>query len=300
MPTKRPASSNSEGRNRKEKCPPAGGSGDDNGNDPKDLGAIIRAPLDTKSYKAIQLGNGLKAILVSTCEHQLDLGNCTGDQSKCKYKLIQEFNQKFVGIQKPSKKSGGFSSCGNSDEANKKYCVECESSRPKEDLGQSKDPKIIRCVKKLATVCLIVGVGSFNDPQNYHGLAHITGENLRSERNILFFFTNQFYCNFPFSGCAEHCVFLGSQNYPQKETLTKTAHKFNGTVNAYTQYDYTAYELICDADGLPSMLPILADSVSKPLLDHQAVLKEVEAVDSEYSMKQNSDITRCKFQLISK
>jgi hypothetical protein len=185
MPTKRPASPSSEGSNRKETClvPPAGGSGDDNGNGPKYLEDIIRAPLDTKSYKAIQLGNGLRAILVSTCEHQLDLGNCTGEQSKCKYKLIQEFNQKFVGIQKPSKKAC-FSSCGTFCGANEKDCVECEPSKPKEDLGQSKDPKIIRCCKKLATVCLTVGVGSFNDPQKFHGLAHITGENFRSSDQI--------------------------------------------------------------------------------------------------------------------
>jgi insulysin len=81
--------------------------------------------------------------------------------------------------------------------------------------------------------------------------------------------------------------------------MMEIAHKFNGTVNAYTQYDHTAYYFRCDANGLRSMLEILSDSVSKPLLDHQAVLREVEAVDSEFSMKQNSDITRCKFQLIN-
>lgn len=112
---------------------------------------------------------------------------------------------------------------------------------------------------QISAVSIDVGVGSFNEPSNFPGLAHFL----------------------------EHMLFMGSSKYPNTNEFNDFINKNGGMFNAYTSSENTNYHYSISSEGLEQSLDIFSRFFIDPLLDGKTVEKEIRAVDSEY----NNDIT---------
>lgn len=112
---------------------------------------------------------------------------------------------------------------------------------------------------QISAVSIDVGVGSFNEPSNFPGLAHFL----------------------------EHMLFMGSSKYPNTNEFNDFINKNGGSFNAYTSSENTNYHYSISSEGLEESLDIFSRFFIDPLLDGKTVEKEIRAVDSEY----NNDVT---------
>ena len=115
-----------------------------------------------------------------------------------------------------------------------------------------------------AYVALVVGAGSFDDPMEVQGLAH--------------------FC--------EHLTFMGSKKFPIEKELDQFVSQHGGYTNAFTELEYTCYQVeLCPA-GLPGSLDRLAAFMLAPLLSESSVMREVSAIESEFNQALSSDTSR--------
>lgn len=112
-----------------------------------------------------------------------------------------------------------------------------------------------------AAAALTVGVGSLQNPDNQLGLAHFL----------------------------EHMLFLGTEQYPDPDEYSEFMSRHGGTHNAYTADDLTNYMFEINNDALPEALNRFSDFFKAPLFTAEYVEKEVNAVNSEWSMQRAND-----------
>lgn len=115
-----------------------------------------------------------------------------------------------------------------------------------------------------AYVSLSVKAGHFYDPTEYQGLAHLL----------------------------EHALFLGSQHLPKANEINDLAERCGGSINAWTGTEYANYHFHCHENALPAMLPAFCDMIAHPLLEPDALSKEVEAIEAEFQFKRKDDLRR--------
>lgn len=108
---------------------------------------------------------------------------------------------------------------------------------------------------------LAVAVGSMQNPDEQLGLAHYL----------------------------EHMLFLGTEKYPDPDEYGEFMAQHGGMHNAYTADDHTNYMLEVNNDALPEALDRFADFFKAPKFYPEYAEKEVNAVDSEWSMRRASD-----------
>lgn len=108
---------------------------------------------------------------------------------------------------------------------------------------------------------LAVAVGSMQNPDEQLGLAHYL----------------------------EHMLFLGTEKYPDPDEYGEFMAQNGGMHNAYTADDHTNYMLEVNNDALPEALDRFADFFKAPKFYPEYAEKEVNAVDSEWSMRRASD-----------
>jgi len=147
----------------------------------KSVDNIITSPLDSNHYKYIRLPNGLKVLLIHDGLCSLSEMNDTRENAAKKaFQLVQDFNSKYLGI-KPNETKTESCFVGKKD------------LDPKDIFERTCWRNLTRKRKyeEIFFVSLAVGVGSFSDPKDAYGLAH--------------------FC--------EHCVFLGTEKYPELEVL---------------------------------------------------------------------------------
>lgn len=113
-----------------------------------------------------------------------------------------------------------------------------------------------------------VGSGYYDDPEEAPGLAH--------------------FC--------EHAVFLGSSKFPEPNQLFKLVLPYSGFVNAYTSGMMTSFMVASTYQLFPLAVEMLGDMVGFPSFPNALVAAELEALDSEYSLRQD-DMPKY-FQLI--
>lgn len=118
------------------------------------------------------------------------------------------------------------------------------------------DPK-----NKVASACVTVKVGHYQDPDNFNGLAHFL----------------------------EHMLFMGSKNYPAENHYFNFINNHGGSSNAYTAKERTCYFFDVMAEYFEEALRIFSRFFIDPLLKENAVDREVNAVNSEHSKNLNSD-----------
>ena len=106
----------------------------------------------------------------------------------------------------------------------------------------------------MASVSITVNAGCFNDPVERPGMAHFL----------------------------EHMIFMGSEKYPDENEFNKLISSNGGYSNAYTENEYTNYQFKINYDKLQLALDMKANLLHKPLLKKEAMMREINAVDSEF------------------
>lgn len=112
-----------------------------------------------------------------------------------------------------------------------------------------------------AAAALNVHVGSMQNPDEQLGLAHYL----------------------------EHMLFLGTEKYPDPDEYGEFMSRHGGMHNAYTADDHTNYMFQVNNDRLDEALDRFSDFFKSPIFDPDYSQKEVNAVDSEWSMRRASD-----------
>ena len=104
-----------------------------------------------------------------------------------------------------------------------------------------------------SAIAVSVPVGSWNDPQEYPGMAH--------------------FC--------EHMLFMGTKKYPQEEEFFKFVNDHSGKANAYTAGDHTVYMFSSTNDAFFPGIDRLSHFFIDPLFPAASVSRELKAVDQE-------------------
>ena len=79
----------------------------------------------------------------------------------------------------------------------------------------------------------------------------------------------------------EHMVFMGSKKYPDSNDFMSSINKNGGKTNAYTSDTDTNYHFTIDPENFPVALDKFSQFFKDPLLKHEYIDKEINAVDSE-------------------
>lgn len=112
-----------------------------------------------------------------------------------------------------------------------------------------------------AAAALNVHVGSMQNPDEQLGLAHYL----------------------------EHMLFLGTEKYPDPDEYGDFMSRHGGTHNAYTADDHTNYMFEINNGRLDEALDRFADFFKSPQFYPDYSEKEINAVNSEWSMRRASD-----------
>ena len=104
---------------------------------------------------------------------------------------------------------------------------------------------------------LTVGVGSQSDPIDFCGFTHLI----------------------------EHLLFTGSKNFPEDNYIEKVVNKYNGENNGVTKSFTTSYYYKIGPGGMKEFAEVLVDAVAFPLFDRERIMKELNNVNSEISMR---------------
>lgn len=112
-----------------------------------------------------------------------------------------------------------------------------------------------------AAAAMDVGVGYFQDPDDWPGLAHFL----------------------------EHMLFLGTEPYPDPGEYKDFISQHGGTHNAYTSMENTNYYFDIHPKHLAEALNRFAAFFSSPLFNADLVNREVNAVDSEFQASYKED-----------
>ncbi|CAD8053672.1 unnamed protein product [Paramecium sonneborni] len=114
---------------------------------------------------------------------------------------------------------------------------------------------------EIASVALDVQAGSWNEPNEYPGLAH--------------------FC--------EHMLFVGSTKYPRPDYFDELLAKGSGHSNAYTDATNTNYYFEITSLHLDKALDTFAHFFIDPLFSQELVGREKNAVNSEYEIDVSSE-----------
>ncbi len=115
-----------------------------------------------------------------------------------------------------------------------------------------------------ASAAMDVAVGAGSDPDGRHGLAHFL----------------------------EHMLFLGTEKYPQPGDYSSFIQQNGGNNNAYTSYSNTNYYFDIEPGKLEPALDMFAQFFIAPLFTGELVLREKNAVHSEFTGKRREDSLR--------
>ena len=102
-----------------------------------------------------------------------------------------------------------------------------------------------------------VASGSFNDPDDCPGLAHLL----------------------------EHVLFTGSKNYPKDNHLLHFLDEHQGKVNAWTSAESTTFYFKVHHKYFDAALDIFFDMLIAPLFNHDGIEKEITTIDAEFHNK---------------
>ncbi|EPP1033213.1 pitrilysin [Cronobacter turicensis] len=116
-----------------------------------------------------------------------------------------------------------------------------------------------QAVKSLSA--LVLPVGSLEDPDDHLGLAHYL----------------------------EHMTLMGSQKYPEPDSLAEYLKLHGGSHNASTAPYRTAWYLEVENDALDGAMDRLADAIAAPKLDKTYAERERNAVNAELTMARARD-----------
>ena len=112
-----------------------------------------------------------------------------------------------------------------------------------------------------SAAALSVGVGSWNDPVEFPGMAHFT----------------------------EHMLFMGSKTYPNENEFWRIIFDHSGKTNAFTSFDRTVYMFSINHEAFDDAFDRFAHFFVDPLLHPSGIARELHAVDQEYAKNIEND-----------
>src|SRR5690606_1945069 len=112
-------------------------------------------------------------------------------------------------------------------------------------------------------LALEVEVGSFADPADLGGLAHLI----------------------------EHALLLGDSTQPDGR-LREFVARHGGKQNGQTSYEFTRYQVTLDTDALPEALARFGHLLAAPRFDAKAIANEVRVVDEEFALVKRKTLWR--------
>ncbi len=118
-----------------------------------------------------------------------------------------------------------------------------------------------------SSAALAVNVGSWNNPEEYLGMAH--------------------FC--------EHMLFMGSKKYPDENAYWKCILDNGGTTNAYTSTDRTVYMFAINHDQFDKSLDMFSRFFIDPLFSESCINRELLAVNQEHNKNIEHDGWRSWF-----
>ncbi|MBU3002025.1 insulinase family protein [Paraglaciecola arctica] len=124
---------------------------------------------------------------------------------------------------------------------------------------------LVQDPNSIKSACSITfNVGHFDDDKDCHGISHLL----------------------------EHMLFLGNSNYPRPNEFNDFVSTHGGCVNALTGTEYTSffYDIACEYEQ--QALIHLRAMFDKPLFNPALIEKEINAIDSEFLLKQKDDLRR--------
>jgi len=110
-----------------------------------------------------------------------------------------------------------------------------------------------------ASVSVFVGVGSRSEPRELNGITHFL----------------------------EHMVFKGTERRPDAHAIAEAIEGSGGTLNAYTNKEFTCYWNIVPFDHVETAIDVAADMVLHSKLDAEEIERERTVVQQE--LKRNHD-----------
>lgn len=106
---------------------------------------------------------------------------------------------------------------------------------------------------------LALDVGSWQDPAKYPGMAHLM----------------------------EHMLFLGTETHKTEKGYQQFIKDKGGYLNAFTSCDKTVYSFSIDTSGFSEALDLFSHFFIDPLLDPDAIKRELNAVNAEHEGYKN-------------
>ncbi len=111
---------------------------------------------------------------------------------------------------------------------------------------------------------LTVQAGSWDDPEEYPGIAHFL----------------------------EHMLFLGTKKYPEESSYQRFISEHGGSTNAFTGTLQTSYLFSVNNDAFEEALSRFSEFFKEPLFNPSGVSRELQAINQEYSMHLDNDDMR--------
>lgn len=227
---------------------------------------VVKSPADHRTYKALELPNGLRAILIHDPEINPGASLDPAPAHVVKHGEIVDDDA--------SMSIGDEDSSGSEEGSDDEYDnSEGSSGEEEEEEGEEEDeehehvrqhhPRELHGdggVKK-AAAALSVGIGYYSDPLHLQGLSHYL----------------------------EHMLFMGSEKYPDENDYDAFLSSNSGASNACTEEEATTYHFDCAPAALEGALDRFAQFFVAPLVKADALEREVLAVDNEFSGVLQSD-----------
>ncbi|KAJ4834406.1 hypothetical protein Tsubulata_007349 [Turnera subulata] len=232
---------------------------------------VIKSPNDRRLYRAIELDNGLCALLV----HDPEIYNDNDSSAK-----PLEEEEEEEGEEEEEEEEDGEEEeyddddeeCGDDDEEEYDDDEDEEEDDEDEEEGEEDGEGVRRkesssssaSSQKKAAAAMCVAMGSFSDPPEAQGLAHFL----------------------------EHMLFMGSTEFPDENEYDSYLSKHGGSSNAYTEAEYTCYHFEVKREYLKGALQRFSQFFVSPLVKSEAMDREVLAVDSEFNQVLQNDACR--------
>ncbi|KAH8858007.1 Nardilysin [Schistosoma japonicum] len=202
---------------------------------------LEKSRIDHRSYRYIELNNGLKALLVSNLkpgedvpEESLSDSDVESDGSESLEEEDINMEEKYISDREAKARFGYFLFSQIHDML-EHMCTETLTNNFK---------------KSAAALC--IKVGSFSDPLEAQGLSHFL----------------------------EHMVFMGSLKYPTENDFDAYLSQRGGTNNAWTGNEYTLFHFDVKRKHFADCLDKFANFFISPLLSKDSTDREINAVNS--------------------
>ena len=223
---------------------------------------VIKSPSDHRTYKALELPNGLRALLIHDPEIR---AGSTVESEKGPARKHEEIVDDDASMSLGEDDSSGSSDGDSEDNYEESGGSEGDDEEEEEhEHVRQHHPRALHgdggSVKK-AAAALSVGIGYYSDPLHLQGLSHYL----------------------------EHMLFMGSEKYPDENDYDAFLSANSGSSNACTEEEATTYHFDCASAALESALDRFAQFFVAPLVKADALEREVLAVDNEFSGVLQSD-----------